>query len=377
MDTRDTSLVLWMSSLACPQPYYPGRCQATMGSRFGLARMCIFLQLPHLLCGGAVFRFAQKERWVECSLCHANKTEYAKQLSADAWNMCIEVVTVRMRKALVTPRGCCNVDKVGFFAIEFSQPSVSWSFSPSVSSFTGSIVRLAFPFLGCSLEFLLFFFLLEVFVETGGNLILEGPGPMSFASQAVCGSSVVTWFVVVSACSCAIDDSLGCWLGSTGPIFTLLLDSSTDKSLAFRTDELLATTVGVVLFADEACNEEGQNIKEVLRFDQISLFLWNARRISELHKQWNMKMKRPCNELQRAKRYWKTIVWLPRAKTPNIHVIPSKGNKTVIDFRPDLIRSNFVALDTPLVWILIISLITNPRITVFIRIINNAGTTNA
>ena len=60
---------------------------------------------------------------------------------------------------------------------------------------------------------------------------------------------------------------------------------------------------------------------------------------SELHKQWNMKMKRPCNELQRAKRYWKTIVWLPRAKTPNIHVIPSKGNKTVIDFRPDLMKT--------------------------------------
>ena len=60
---------------------------------------------------------------------------------------------------------------------------------------------------------------------------------------------------------------------------------------------------------------------------------------SELHKQWNMKMKRPCNELQRAKRYWKTIVWLLRAKTPNIHVIPSKGNKTVIDFRPDLVKT--------------------------------------
>ena len=43
--------------------------------------------------------------------------------------------------------------------------------------------------------------------------------------------------------------------------------------------ELLATTIWVVFFADEACNEEGQNTKEVAPFDQISLFLWNARRI--------------------------------------------------------------------------------------------------
>lgn len=43
--------------------------------------------------------------------------------------------------------------------------------------------------------------------------------------------------------------------------------------------ELFATTVGAVLFVDETCNEEGQNIKEVVRFDQTSIFLSSARRI--------------------------------------------------------------------------------------------------
>ena len=60
---------------------------------------------------------------------------------------------------------------------------------------------------------------------------------------------------------------------------------------------------------------------------------------SELSKQWNMKMKNPCNELKIAKRYWNAIVFLSSARIPNSHVTPSNGNKTTVDLIPDLWRT--------------------------------------
>lgn len=60
---------------------------------------------------------------------------------------------------------------------------------------------------------------------------------------------------------------------------------------------------------------------------------------SELSRQWNTKMKKPCSELQRAKRYWNAIVFLSNAKIPNNQVTPSKGKRTTVDLKPDLMMS--------------------------------------
>ena len=82
---------------------------------------------------------------------------------------------------------------------------------------------------------------------------------------------------------------------------------------------------------------------------------------SELSKQWNMKMKNPCNELKIAKRYWNAIVFLSSARIPNSHVTPSNGNKTTADLILDLRRTKDTKINMVSISLNIMLLISNPK----------------
>ena len=82
---------------------------------------------------------------------------------------------------------------------------------------------------------------------------------------------------------------------------------------------------------------------------------------SELSKQWNMKMKNPCNELKIAKRYWNAIVFLSSARIPNSHVTPNNGNKTTADLILDLRRTKDTKINMVSISLNIMLLISNPK----------------